>query len=150
MTTRVIRVVVSLVVCASAIGCGGGASPTSPSSVAPLVQQPAPIRPASVVTEGSWQWLGDCPTPWHGYGGICDIQWSGRNVGQGCAGRVRGTTWLYDNGNRQVAAFDWNLSSGRVVRANESFVFKNGFIVPGAVTAAHTARTEFFWNNVAC
>jgi hypothetical protein len=117
-----------------AVTCGGGRSiPTAPS-----------VPPANIVREGLLQFP-NCDF------GFCSYQGEARNVGQGCAGNVRGVTRLFNNANEQVGVAEWRLGNRRV-RPQEAFLY--GCCGPSfpqsIVNAPGTYRTDFSWDNVAC
>ncbi len=130
------RYVPAILVALACAACGSD-TPTTPS--------PPAIPAANLQMSGQAVWR-SCNTILGG----CIFQGEGRNVGQGCAGTVRGVVRFYGPQQQQIGtAYAWSLGA-KVVRPNEAFVYDTGLSYVPQDQTISTYQSEPTWTNVLC
>lgn len=126
--------VVSLVVLAAACG---GSSPLQPSPA----PQPPPDPQFEAVRESlTFGTLGATGWPFTA---------AGRNVGAGCAVRVRGATRFFQDGV-EVLTVPWALDPTRVIRPQEPFDYASCCVSTALADANLGWNIRFEWDTVRC
>jgi hypothetical protein len=107
----------------------------------------APERevPAAQLQSGVHQFFSNCTDP-------AGCPWAGevRNVGIGCANRVRGTVQMEGSSGPVVYSFAWSLPPEQVIRPAETFLFTIHTTYPGTVVEAIGSTSVTYWENVGC
>ena len=130
----------------ASFACGGGSNGSSEGSPS------GPSRPqlpaASIQFDGNGQ-TGACV---RGEVNIrCQFEETGKNVGSGCATRVRGTVRFINAAQETVLTAGWNLPAARVLAPQEQFSYVMTFSgTIDAVSGLAGYRQEPLWTNTAC
>lgn len=134
----VFRGVMGSVALAGALtACGGGSTPTTPSSQ---------ILPANIQSSGQGGWINCGPDVG------CQFTAAIQNNGTGCATGTAVVTRFYDGSGAQIGS-DVNMAIGLnvIIRPGQIVPINSiGFVAPSVVNGSQTYTLFPSWNNVAC
>jgi hypothetical protein len=140
-------IVAVVALAAASIACGGGGSSGERMPTAPSTPPPPSLPAANIEFEGNGQLMGCVRT---GTTNVrCDFEETAKNIGPGCAARVRITVRLMA-GEADVAAESWMIGS-RIVRPDEQFVYTVRFTgTPELFTSITGYNRRVEWTNTPC